>query len=155
MHHHGIPGEIHERPWVNFGVNRQQALELAVQLVSKQSRLAALFIDADDEFVVSDPFFYKTLRPDISYSVEIRFRSVNLYRLALVNICITLWEWSWPVHEAISRLGGADAVERLESAWIQPYIQQLAWRMITGGVMGIEVHEGCCHVGGLRGPTSG
>src|SRR6185369_10946241 len=26
----GIEGEVHERPWVNFGVNRQQALELAV-----------------------------------------------------------------------------------------------------------------------------
>jgi glycosyltransferase involved in cell wall biosynthesis len=28
---YGIDGEVHERPWVNFGVNRQQSLELAVE----------------------------------------------------------------------------------------------------------------------------
>jgi glycosyltransferase involved in cell wall biosynthesis len=27
----GIPGELHERPWVNFGVNRTEAAELAAQ----------------------------------------------------------------------------------------------------------------------------
>ncbi len=29
MAHHGIPGELHERPWRNFGYNRTEALELA------------------------------------------------------------------------------------------------------------------------------
>src|ERR1700680_162948 len=29
MKEKGIPGELHERPWVNFAHNRNQALELA------------------------------------------------------------------------------------------------------------------------------
>ena len=44
MSKYGIDGEVHERPWVNFGVNRQQALELAVES-GKADWL--LVIDAD------------------------------------------------------------------------------------------------------------
>src|SRR5262245_24148306 len=51
MSGHGVAGEVHERPWVNFGVNRQQALELAVQ-AGKADWL--LIIDADEELGVSD-----------------------------------------------------------------------------------------------------
>lgn len=39
----GIPGEIHERPWVSFGHNRTEALDLC-----KGKALYAFMIDADD-----------------------------------------------------------------------------------------------------------
>src|SRR5690606_14474818 len=64
---YGIEGEVHERPWINFGVNRQQALELAVQ-AAKADWL--LFIDADEELGVSDPKFHEKLEPGISYDLE-------------------------------------------------------------------------------------
>ncbi|MEZ5591436.1 MAG: glycosyltransferase family 2 protein [Gammaproteobacteria bacterium] len=47
----GIPGEIHFRDWVNFGHNRQQALELAVA-AGRGDWL--LFIDADEELACRD-----------------------------------------------------------------------------------------------------
>ena len=40
---HGIEGEIHERPWVDFGTNRSQALDLC-----RGKMDYILVIDADD-----------------------------------------------------------------------------------------------------------
>jgi len=40
----GIPGELHEIPWVDFGTNRSKALELAQSTVYDYS----LMIDADE-----------------------------------------------------------------------------------------------------------
>lgn len=48
----GIPGELHERPWVDFGTNRSEALELA----QKCGHDYSLMIDAD-EILVFDPGF--------------------------------------------------------------------------------------------------
>lgn len=47
----GIPGEIHEREWVSFGVNRSQALELA-----RGKADYTLVVDADDLLVGSPDF---------------------------------------------------------------------------------------------------
>src|SRR5574340_542399 len=44
-----IPGELHERPWVNFGHNRNEALELAR---GKADYL--LLIDADDKLAYEE-----------------------------------------------------------------------------------------------------
>src|ERR1051325_6841564 len=64
MSGYGIDGGGHERPWVSVGVNRQQALALAVA-ADKSDWL--LFIDADEELGVSDPKFYEKLEPGESY----------------------------------------------------------------------------------------
>jgi glycosyltransferase involved in cell wall biosynthesis len=48
----GIPGELHERPWKNFGHNRSEALELA----RNSGKDYSLMIDAD-EILVFDPGF--------------------------------------------------------------------------------------------------
>jgi glycosyltransferase involved in cell wall biosynthesis len=47
----GIPGELHERPWVDFAHNRNEALALAVGKTSH-----ALVIDADDVLELADDF---------------------------------------------------------------------------------------------------
>jgi len=44
-----IPGELYERPWVNFGHNRNEALALA-----QDKSDYILFIDADDQLVFSE-----------------------------------------------------------------------------------------------------
>jgi hypothetical protein len=46
-----IPSELHERPWVNFGYNRQEAL-----LLAKDKADYILFMDADDKLVFSENF---------------------------------------------------------------------------------------------------
>ena len=48
----GIDGELHERPWIDFGHNRSEALDLA----QKTDTDYALMIDAD-EILVFDPGF--------------------------------------------------------------------------------------------------
>ncbi len=63
----GIAGEIHERAWVNFGHNRQQALELAVAAARGDW---LLFIDADEELVVADTRFHEKMEVGVSYDVE-------------------------------------------------------------------------------------
>ena len=47
----GIPGELHERPWVNFGHNRNEAL----QLCAGQTDFV-LFFDADDQLLGTPDF---------------------------------------------------------------------------------------------------
>ena len=49
----GIPGELHERPWKNFGHNRSEALELAY---ANKDIDYCLMIDSD-EVLVFDPGF--------------------------------------------------------------------------------------------------
>ncbi len=44
-----IPGELHERPWVNFAHNQNKALDLALNKANY-----CLFIDADEELQISD-----------------------------------------------------------------------------------------------------
>src|SRR6186713_3482430 len=80
---YGIEGEVHERPWVNFGVNRQQALELAVE-ANKADWL--LFIDADEELGVSDPKFYEKLEAGVSYDIEKHHSGVRYAVPHLINI---------------------------------------------------------------------
>jgi len=58
-----IPGEIYERPWKNFGENRNEALQLAE---NKADYL--LFIDADDVLELDDSFVLPDLSADL-YSV--------------------------------------------------------------------------------------
>jgi glycosyltransferase involved in cell wall biosynthesis len=54
-----VPGELHERPWVNFGANRQEALTLA-----KNKADYILFMDADDVLVAPEGFQMPELTRD-------------------------------------------------------------------------------------------
>ncbi len=60
-----IPGELHERSWVNFGHNRNEALDLA-----RKKAEYILFIDADDQLVFSDNFVMPRLDKDFYYVVQ-------------------------------------------------------------------------------------
>ena len=46
-----IPGELHEREWINFGHNRNEALDLA-----RNRGDYVLFIDADEVFSINNDF---------------------------------------------------------------------------------------------------
>jgi tetratricopeptide (TPR) repeat protein len=110
-----IDGEVHEREWVNFGVNRQQALELAVQ-AGKADWL--LFIDADEELGVSDPTFYERLEPGVSYDLEKHHSNIRYAVPHLINIRETQWKWEGPVHNYLVNLGGAKQRKPLDEVWI-------------------------------------
>ncbi len=51
-----IPGELHHRPWVNFGVNRSESLRLA-----KGKADYLILCDADEQLIFSDEFDSSTL----------------------------------------------------------------------------------------------
>ncbi len=89
-----LPGELHERPWVNFEHNRNEALFLALD---KADYL--LFLDADEEWVISNDFDKNALYRDF-YAVRNRDQNVDLHRIGLINTKLP-WYWEGVLHEEI------------------------------------------------------
>lgn len=58
-----IPGELHHRPWVNFGVNRSESLRFA-----KGKADYLLLCDADEQIIFSDKFDSSELTEE-AYSI--------------------------------------------------------------------------------------
>jgi glycosyltransferase involved in cell wall biosynthesis len=112
---YGIEGEVHERPWVNFGVNRQQALELAVA-ANKADWL--LFIDADEELAVSDPKFYEKLEPGKSYDIEKHSLDLRCAVPHLLNVRAGRYRWEGPAHNYLVVLEGERRRELRKDVWI-------------------------------------
>jgi glycosyltransferase involved in cell wall biosynthesis len=80
----GIPGELHERPWVNFEVNRTESLELA-----KGKCDYRWIIDADDELVleegVTNPFFGLNDKTIDCYQLKYKLSGLQYYRAQIVK----------------------------------------------------------------------
>jgi glycosyltransferase involved in cell wall biosynthesis len=112
---YGVEGEVHERPWVNFGVNRQQALELAVA-ANRADWL--LFIDADEELGVSDPKFYEKLEPGVSYEIEKHQGGLRYAVPHLVNVRASRFRWEGPVHNYLVTLEGPKPQALRKDVWI-------------------------------------
>jgi len=78
-----IPGELHERPWVNFEVNRTESLELA-----KGKCDYRWIIDADDTFQLENPninpFAGLNKEPD-SYQILYKLNSLQYHRAQIVK----------------------------------------------------------------------
>lgn len=90
-----IPGELHERPWVNFAYNRNEALQLA-----KKKGDYLLFIDADD-VLAYEPGFVKPSHLDKGgYYLKIRYNGTEYDRTQLVDARLD-WKWVGVVHEVV------------------------------------------------------
>lgn len=91
----GIPGELIERPWLDFASNRNEALELAQRYGDY-----ALIIDADDTLGADSDFTW----PDadaIGYMVEIHDACDTRYWRVAVPRLDAGWHWQGVVHEAL------------------------------------------------------
>jgi glycosyltransferase involved in cell wall biosynthesis len=115
MDAYGIEGEVHERPWVNFGTNRQQALELAVA-AGKTEWL--LFIDADEELETSDPKFFEKLEAGVSYNIEKHHAGLRYSVPHLLNVRAGRYKWEGPVHNHITTLAGPTGRVLRQDVWI-------------------------------------
>ena len=74
-----IPGELHERPWISFGHNRTEALELC-----KDKAEFAFMIDADDYLVGSLNFVSE---PDVDgYIVRLGREEFSWWRSQIFRI---------------------------------------------------------------------
>jgi len=111
----GIPGEVHRRDWVNFGVNRGEALQLAVA-ADRGDWL--LLIDADEEFACSDPQFHERLVTGVTYQLEKHHDAMRYALPNLIDVRHNRWRWRGPVHEYLQHVSGPNLRQRLLDAWI-------------------------------------
>ncbi len=94
-----IPGELHERPWVNFAHNRTEALNLA-----KNKGDYLLFIDADERLIFTSAIDKAKLDMDCYYSFvrvsdqEKSEKYVHGQRILLANNHLN-WTWAGDLHE--------------------------------------------------------
>ena len=88
----GIPGELHHRPWRNFGHNRTEALNLA-----KPHGDFLLFIDADETLGTDGSGSFSQLSGP-AYSLEARFNKLSYDRVSLVSTALS-WRWEGVLHE--------------------------------------------------------
>jgi glycosyltransferase involved in cell wall biosynthesis len=89
-----VPGELYERPWVDFAFNRNEAFSLA-----KDKGDYLLFIDADETLEFINSFSLPLLDKD--YYVAILHNKAFLStRILLVNSHFD-WRWNGIIHEAV------------------------------------------------------
>jgi glycosyltransferase involved in cell wall biosynthesis len=91
----GIPGELHERPWVDFSHNRNEALQLA-----KGKSDYVFFIDADEYLTYDSDFRLPELNKDYYY-VSISHGGSKYSRIMLIKNDLD-WRWSGVLHEVLT-----------------------------------------------------
>jgi glycosyltransferase involved in cell wall biosynthesis len=89
----GVPGELHERPWVHFAHNRSEALALA-----KPGGGHALFLDADDVLSVEAGGPRPIASVDAHQLTIHVGESFSFRRVGIVNLAKP-WRWEGVVHE--------------------------------------------------------
>lgn len=89
----GIPGEILDHPWEDFGTNRTKALQACYGKTKW-----ALMIDADDSIVGKLPV--ESFEDDIDgYAVRVKRGDYIWYRAQLFNLARKPWRYEEPLHE--------------------------------------------------------
>lgn len=96
-----IPGELHEKPWVNFEVNRTEAIELA-----GKKRDYLYFIDADEELILP-PNWSKPLLTEKAYDLTYSFGPMTYRRPSLVSTKLT-WRYVGVLHEYLECIEPAE-----------------------------------------------
>lgn len=104
----GIEGELHERPWVNFEVNRTESLELA-----KGKCDYRWIIDADDTFQATDssinPFHGLTKDVDC-YQILYKLNNLQYHRAQIVRSDQD-WVYKGVLHEYLDLPGKEQLVQ--------------------------------------------
>lgn len=89
-----IPGELHEKPWVNFSHNRNEALQLA-----KNKGDYLFFLDADEVVIPQGPLVRPSLEQDF-YLVAIEQDATLYHRSIYINNHLD-WHWEGIIHEGL------------------------------------------------------
>lgn len=118
MNRYGIDGEVIVEPWVNFAVNRNQALQHAC---TRRNSGWLLFIDADEELQHTAPAFYRRLQPGVTYCLHKRIQDICYALPNLIDISENRWQWQGAVHEYLEHVEGTGIREVIEDTWIQVY----------------------------------
>lgn len=92
---HGLPGQLHERPWYNFAHNRNEALALA-----RPHGDFVLFIDADEQLQMPAGFAWPQL-PASGYMFRCVMNGWRYARNSLVSAHPS-WRWEGVLHEYLT-----------------------------------------------------
>lgn len=93
----GLPGELHERPWVDFGHNRTEAIALA-----GRSEDYLLFIDADEELVNAGPKALPNLDAD-AYNLIVAFpHGLRTHQRTFLAASRLPWRYEGVLHEFLT-----------------------------------------------------
>jgi glycosyltransferase involved in cell wall biosynthesis len=90
-----LPGELHERPWLNFAHNRNEALALA-----RPTAEYIFFIDADETLETDGRFDRSDCTAD-GYELTCCYERTSYRRCALVASRLQ-WRWVGVVHEHLA-----------------------------------------------------
>jgi glycosyltransferase involved in cell wall biosynthesis len=93
-----LPGELHERPWVDFAHNRTEALELA-----RGHADYLLLIDADEVVEIDPGFAMPRLDADV-YSVLVRYAGCSYTRRMFLRDGVD-WRYEGVLHEHVTAPG--------------------------------------------------
>jgi glycosyltransferase involved in cell wall biosynthesis len=91
-HLRGVPGELFERPWRDFGTNRSEAIELA-----RAHGSHLLILDADEVLVPAPKFVMPPLTAD-AYQLKTTLGDFSYYRTQIVATALP-WRWVGVLHE--------------------------------------------------------
>lgn len=90
-----IPGELYERPWLNFAHNRNEALQAAL---GKADYI--FFIDADEYLAVTKPFHPSEWNKDF-YMIKAKTENSSFFHPNIVRNDPE-WKWEGVIHECIN-----------------------------------------------------
>lgn len=112
----GVPGVVHVRPWTNFGENRTEALDLAVE---DKTATHVLFLDADDRFTIDPQFSCRDIDVGVTYQIKNQSGPLEYFLPGLIDVQTRRWRWREPLHEYLECMDGAVAYRRLEYVQIE------------------------------------
>ena len=105
-----VPGELHERPWVNFGHNRTEAMELA-----RGKCDYILVMDADNIFQAPPDWHWPALSAD-GYELNLSSSGLQYHQRLLVADRLP-WRWVGVVHEYLTS-AMPHQTEVLQGPWV-------------------------------------
>lgn len=102
----GIPGDVVDRPWVDFGRNRQDVLDMARTSPHRRPGDYAWWIDADEhvEDVPVQRLDHLGPLTEAGYTVTVEYAGTRYHRLALIALDQP-WRWVGPIHEYLELPG--------------------------------------------------
>ncbi|MEN9343806.1 MAG: hypothetical protein RLZZ453_593 [Chlamydiota bacterium] len=121
----GIPGQLYERPWINFAHNRNQALELARPFADY-----VLFMDADDILTYSPGYVRPAVFDKDAYYLHIHYSGTHYDRMTLVRTTLAC-KWIGVVHEVIV----------CDDATTFAYLDGVTMKILGGGGRSIDANK--------------
>ena len=112
-----LPGQLWERPWVDFGHNRTEAVELAQTYSASETPADyILFFDADDVMHIPDGYHWPELTADACY-LWLQLGTTRYVRMVMVSTRLQ-WRWVGVLHEYPEATPPAQSLATLEGTWI-------------------------------------